>query len=241
MKLIQQLLQGVPQKNVCELIIGVFSTLVKTETGCGIASTIRYGSPHQRIKDSGQLEKLNLQKLAEFALSDNLLEASVGMAAINSIFPLTDSRYRQINASEIIVEKGRGKMLGIIGHFPFLERLSDQFKKVYIFEKQPQEGDLGEKDIPEYLPHVDVAAITGTAIINHTLNEILKWTSKAAYKVILGPSTPLTPLLFDMGIDVVAGSVVRDYELTRRQVLQATPSRYLEGLEFATLFREDYQ
>lgn len=240
MKLIQQLLQGVPLTSVCEVIIGVFSTLVKMETGCGIASTIRYGSPRQRIKDSGHLEKLNLRELAEFALSDNLLEASVDMAAINSVFAVENSKYKTVNAKDIILEKGRGKVLGIIGHFPFLERVAGQFKQVYIFEKQSQEGDLGEKDIPEYLPYVDVAAITGTAITNHTLDEILKWVPKTAYKVILGPSTPLTPLLFDMGIDVVAGSVVRDYKLTRRQVLQATPSRYLEGLEFATLFREDY-
>ncbi len=240
MELLTKLIDIVPNIPVQEVIIGVFSILVKTETGCGIASTIKYGSPHQRIKDSGQLEKLNLQELAEFALSDNLLKASVGMAAINSIFPLTDSRYRQINASEIIAEKGRGKVLGIIGHFPFLERLSDQFKQVYIFEKQPQKSDLGEKDIPEYLPHVDVVAITGAAITNHTLDEILKWVPKTAYKVILGPSTPLTPLLFDTGIDVVAGAVVRDYELTRRQVLQATPSRYLQGIEMVALFREDY-
>jgi len=44
-----------------------------------------------------------------------------------------------------------------------------------------------------------------------------------------------------MGMDVIAGAVVRDFKQTRRQVLQATPSRYLEGLDFATMFREDYQ
>jgi len=240
MTILKQLIKNVPRIPVHDVVIGVFSTLVKTENSCGIASTIKYGSPHQRIKDSGQLERYSLRELAELALSENLLEASVGMAAINSIFPVDDTRYRQINASDIIVKKGCGKTLGIIGHFPFLERLNDQFEQVYIFEKQSQEGDLGEQDIPEYLPQVDVVAITGTTITNHTFEDILKWSSKDAVKIVLGPSTPLSPVLFDMGIDVIAGSVVRDYEITRQQVLQATPSRYLEGLEFATLFREDY-
>ncbi|MBU0712048.1 DUF364 domain-containing protein [bacterium] len=234
------MIKNVPQIPVHDVVIGVFSTLVKTEMNCGIASTIKYGSPHQRIKDSGQLEELTLRELAEYVFSENLLEASVGMAAINSMFPIDDSHYRQVNASDIIVEKGQGRTLGIIGHFPFLERLKGQFKQVYIFEKQPQKGDLGEKDIPEYLPEVDIVAITGTTITNHTFEDILKWSSKDAVKIVLGPSTPLSPVLFDMGIDVIAGSVVRDYEITRQQVLQATPSRYLEGLEFATLFREDY-
>ncbi|MFH2024745.1 MAG: DUF364 domain-containing protein [bacterium] len=234
------MIKNVPRIPVHDVVIGVFSTLVKTEMNCGIASTIKYGSPHQRIKDSGQLEELTLRELAEYVFSENLLEASVGMAAINSMFPIDDSHYRQVNASDIIVEKGQGRTLGIIGHFPFLERLKGQFKQVYIFEKQPQKGDLGEKDIPEYLPEVDIVAITGTTITNHTFEDILKWSSKDAVKIVLGPSTPLSPVLFDMGIDVIAGSVVRDYEITRQQVLQATPSRYLEGLEFATLFREDY-
>ena len=241
MKFLPKLIQNVPDIPVREVILGVFSTLVKTEAGCGIATTLNYGSPHQRIKDSGHLERFSLRELAELALSDNLLAASVGVAAINSTYPLRDSRYRQINASEIIAEKGRGKALGIIGHFPFLERMADRFGQVYIFEKRPRPGDLGEKDIPAYLPLVDVAAITGTAITNHTFEEILKWTPAKAYKVVLGPSTPLTPLLFEVGIDAVAGSVVRDYELIRPQVLQATPSRHLKGLEYVTMFREDYR
>ncbi|MBN2601893.1 MAG: DUF364 domain-containing protein [Candidatus Marinimicrobia bacterium] len=240
MNLLRQLIANVPRITVDEVIVGVFSTLVKTETGSGIASTIKYGSPHQRIKDSGDLEKYNLAELAKFALSENLLEASVGMAALNSIFPTDDPHYKKINASDIIVEKGRGKTLGIIGHFPFLERLSGQFKQVYIFEKQPREDDLGEKDIPEYLPQADIVAITGTAITNHSFENILRHTSSTAFKIMLGPSAPLSPLLFELGIDVIAGSIVWNYRRVRRQVLQATPSRYLEGLEFATMLREVY-
>jgi uncharacterized protein (DUF4213/DUF364 family) len=240
MNILRQLIADVPEIPVQEVIIGVFSTLVKTETGCGIASTLRYGSPHQRIRNSGNLEKYALRELAEFALSENLLEASVGMAAINSTFPAVDSRYRQINASEIILEKGCGKILGIIGHFPFLERIADQFKRVLIFEKNPRQGDLNEGDIPEYLPLVDIAAITGTAITNHTFEGILKHIPENAFSIVLGPSSPLTPRLFEMGINIIAGSVVKNYEQVRRQVLQATPSRHLEGVELATMFREDY-
>ncbi len=240
MKFLRNLIDSVPAVPVREVIVGVFSTLVKTEAGCGIASTIKYGEPHLRIEHSGQLEKFSLRKLADLALSDNLLAASVGMAAINSTFPKDNSRYRKINASDIVVEKGKGKRLGIIGHFPFLEKLRHHFRELYIFEKQRHDGDLGESDIPQYLPRADVVAITGTSITNHTFAEILRWASPESFKIILGPSTPLSVKLFNLGIDVIAGSVVRDYELTRRQVLQATPSRYLQGLEFATLYREDF-
>ena len=239
MELLQKLISDVPDIPVQEVIVGVFSTLVKTTNGCGIASTLRYERPHRRITNSGELERFNLRELAEYALSDNLLEASVGMAAINSIFPTDDLRYRNVNGTDLLLENGAGKTLGIIGHFPFLERVSDQFKKVYIFEKFPKPGDLLEEDIPTYLPRADVVAITATSVTNHTFDDIMRWTSPNSYKLLLGPSTTLSPLFFERGIDALAGSVVMNYEKLRMQVLQATPTRYLSGIRQVCLLRKD--
>lgn len=240
MILIKKLLQNIPRENVREVIVGVFSTLVKTDSGCGIASTLRYDRPHQRIVNSGELEQMNLRELAELALSENLLEASVGMAAINSTLPSDAPYYREMNGTELILEKGAGKTLGIIGHFPFLERVSDQFEKVYVFEKFPQHGDLREEDIPALLPQADVVAITATSVTNHTFGDIMHWAAPHSYKLLLGPSTTLSPLFFEWGVDALAGSVVVDYEKLRKQVIQATPTRYLSGIRQVCLLRKDF-
>jgi len=240
MKILNQLLKDIAELTVQEVTVGLFSTLVKTEKGSGIASTLRYGWPHQRIRESGNLESLSLRALAEYVFSDNLLEASVGMAAINNALTQTDRPYRHINAKEVILEQGRDKIVGVIGHFPFLAALEKYFKKLYIFEKQPGETDYPEEDIPRLLPEVEVVAITGTAFTNHSFEDIMHWIPKQSFKIILGPSTPLSPLLFDYGIDVLAGSVISDYQRLRKLVLQATPTRYLEGIEYVALFREDH-
>ncbi|HDR05145.1 MAG TPA: hypothetical protein ENN84_07870, partial [Candidatus Marinimicrobia bacterium] len=55
----------------------------------------------------------------------------------------------------------------------------------------------------------------------------------------LGPSTPLSPSLFQLGFDALAGSVIRDEALLRNQVQQAVPVRYLKGIQPITLFKED--
>lgn len=240
MNLLEKLIAKVPETSLEEVIIGVHSTLVKSSQNCGIASTIKYCGPKENVRNAGKLEVLNLKELAAYSLSDNLLEASIGMAAINCAFSLKIQKYKTVNAKDIILEKGKNKCVGIIGHFPFLEEQKGEYKNCYIFEKQPHEGDLTEHDIPEYLPKVDVAAITATSITNHTFEGILKNLPEKSFNLVLGPSTPISPVLFDFGIDAVSGSVVEDYDKVKKFVLQATPTRHLEGLKMITIFKEDY-
>ena len=241
MNLLERLISDIEELEVEEVIIGVHSVLVKTNDACGIASTIKYCGQGVNVAKAGHLEDLNLKELAEYALSDNLLEASIGMAAINCGLSHKIEKYWQINAKDVILEKGINKKVGIVGHFPFLEKQRDEYKECYIFEKFPQEGDMKESDIPIYLPKVDVAAITGTTITNHTFDGIVNCLPKKSFNVILGPSTPLSPILFDYGMDMVSGTLVTDYELVKKHVLQASPTRQLKGIEMVSIFKKDYR
>jgi len=241
MELLKRLINEVPNIPVEEVIIGVFSTLIKAGKYEGLASTLHYERPHHKVRNSGSLEKLSLRELAEFSLSDNLIEASVGMAAINAVAAFTKNNYRKVNAKDIILEKGKGKNVGVIGHFPFLVELKNEFNKLQIFEKQPQGNDLSENEIPRYLPNADVVALTATSITNHTFDNIMKFTSSKSYIVMLGPSTPLSPILFDFGIDVISGTIVKNYTIFRKNVIQATPTRFMEGKEFVTIFKKDFR
>jgi uncharacterized protein (DUF4213/DUF364 family) len=241
MTLLNRLILDIKEAEVEEVIVGVHSVLVKTNDACGIASTIKYCGHNINVENAGNLEDLNLKELASYALSDNLLEASIGMAAINCGLSKTVNKYRIVNAKKVITEKGKNKVLGIIGHFPFLDDQKNHYKACYIFEKQPHKGDFKESEIPKYLPKVDVAAITGTAITNHTFDGIRESLPEKSYNIILGPSTPLSPILFEYGMDMVSGTLVRDYECAKSYVLQATPTRHLKGVEMISLFKEDYQ
>jgi len=161
------------------------------------------------------------------------------MAAINAWMSLYKRPYRQLKAQNLIYEKGRDKTIGVIGHFPFLENL-EGVERLFIFEKDPTEGDLREEDIKTYMPEADIAVITGTALINHTFSEIMNYVREDAYKIVMGPSTPLSPVLFDYGIDAVCGTLIKDYEQLKLCVMEAVPVKHLKGKEFVTWLAEDY-
>jgi len=72
----------------------------------------------------------------------------------------------------------------------------------------------------------DVALITATTIINHTLGGILEATGEAREVVILGPSTPYIPAAFlGTPVTLLAGSVVLDLGKARRVVSEGGGTR----------------
>jgi uncharacterized protein len=240
MRILTRLLSDIPDQQVDEVIVGLHSVLVKSAEKAGIASTIKYCGPGAELSGAGELEKHTLRELAHYVLSDNLLEASVGMAAVNCAFFENTGKFREINAKDILLEKGRGKRVGIIGHFPFLEAQRGEYGRCDIFEKQPREGDLREADIPDFLPLADVVAISGTTLTNHSFETVIRHVSPDAFRILLGPSTPLCERLFDEGIDVLSGTRISDYGLAKSCVLQAVPTRYLKGVSMLSMFKEDY-
>ena len=238
MQILNKLTQNIPEFPIDDVLVGAFSTLVKAGNAQGIASTLKGSRPHQPIEESGNFRSLNLRELTEFIFSSNTLKASIGMAAINAGMALYERPYKKLKAQNLILEKGANKTVGVIGHFPFLEKLEGP-ERLFIFEKDPQQGDLTEQDIQTHMPEADIAVITGTALINHTFEEIMRYVRKDAYKIVMGPSTPLSPALFDYGIDAVCGTLVTDYELLKRCVMEAVPVRYLQGKAFVTWLAEE--
>ncbi|MGM0496824.1 MAG: Rossmann-like domain-containing protein [Bacteroidota bacterium] len=238
MQILDKFIKDIPEIAVDEVLVGAFSTLVKAGNAQGIASTLKGSSPHEHIEGSGNFRSLSLHELAKFIYSEYTLKASIGMAAINAWMSVYERPYQKLKAQNLIYEKGNGKTVGVIGHFPFLENL-EGVGKLFIFEKSPIDGDLTEEDIKTYMPEADVAVITGTSLINHTFGEIMQYVRDDAYKIVMGPSTPLSPALFEYGIDAVCGTMVKDYELLKRCVMEAVPVKHLQGKEFVTWLADD--
>jgi uncharacterized protein (DUF4213/DUF364 family) len=102
----------------------------------------------------------------------------------------------------------------------------------------------------EVLPQADVVAITSMALINRTLEPLLELCAPEALVVVLGPSTPMSPVLFEYGIDILAGSQVIDIEGVLRAVCQGGNFRQVhragvkliaqqrEGLEEAKMMEQ---
>ena len=240
MKILDEVIDSLPpgEIEVREIHVCAHWTAVLSRR-CGLASTFKSeGHPHKGVRDVGHLTEKNGFELALYSRSENLLEASIGMAAINSLIDIDESKCVQANAYEILLEKGKGKNVAVVGHFPFLSMLRESVENLWVIEKRPLEGDLPEEAAEEILPRCDVVGITGTSFINHTLENLLGH-CKESFIALIGPTTPLTPVLFDYGIDVISGSKVVEPNEVIRYISQGATFKELHhhGVKLLTMRR----
>jgi uncharacterized protein len=202
----------------------------------GLASTLADRNPHERLplKDVGRLHLKRARELAEYARSENPLEASLGVAAINSLLDVDEHRMHDLNAATLLAERGRGRNVAIVGHFPFVSRLRDSVGTLSVIEQVPSEGDLPAEAAVDLLPRADVVGITGSALVNHTLDGLLALCRPGTFVVVLGPSTPFSPVLFDRGVAALAGAYVADEEAALRTAAQGASFQQVEGVRRLT-------
>jgi len=125
--------------------------------------------------------------------------------------------------------------VAIIGHFPFISRLGTVTGELWVIEKNPQAGDFAEAEAEKLVPQADVVGITGTALTNHTIEHLLGLCQPHAYVIILGGTAPLSPVLFDYGVDAVSGTQVTDPETVLRYVSQGATFRQIKGIRLLTM------
>ena len=215
----------------------VFWTAVLSKH-CGLASTLREPHiAHRPVKNSGSLTELSALQLAQYARSDNVLEASIGMAAINSLIDVDEVACIEENAFDILARKASNRNVAIVGHFPWIPKLRKIAGTLWVIEQRPQEGDLPAETAEELLPQADVVGLTGTSFINHTVDRLLEL-SKNSFVVILGPTTPLSPILFDYGADILAGAKVVEPSKTIRSISQGAIFTQVEGVKLVTMAKE---
>lgn len=241
MEILQAILNLMPADPVPvrAVMVGVHWVLVSSKY-CGLASTLVNVGPHGhfRVRDIGTLQQKSAQELAGWLLSDNLLEASLGMAALNSLLEVDESRLEQLNAEEVIAREGKDKNVAIVGHFPFIERIKPMTKNTWVIEKLPFGDDFPESTAQEFIPQSHVVAITGTAFINHTIEGLLSLCHPDACVLVLGPSTPLTPLLFSYGISYLSGARVTDEKEALLTIQQGAMFQQVKGVELVTMTKK---
>jgi uncharacterized protein (DUF4213/DUF364 family) len=189
------------------------------------------------VKEPGLLLDKTPGVLARMAYSESILEAAIGMATINSLLEVDLRSCTELNAADLILEKGQEKRVAIVGHFPFLPRVREKAKSLWVIEKNPREGDFHENEADRLIPQADVVAITGTSLTNHTLEHLLELCDPMAYVVMLGDTVPLNPILFEHRIDALAGTRVIDPELALRCVSQGANFRQIKGTRRLTMIK----
>ncbi len=242
MTILDQLLARLPTEPVRtrQVLVGAHWTVVCSRHA-GMAATLMADQPHghSRVREVGHLEEKPAQALAELARSADPLEASIGVAAINSLLKVDETLAQEINAGEVLAARGKEKNVALIGRFPFIEQLRQAVGQLWVIELHPLDGEYPSEAAADLLPNADLVAITGSALINHTLDGLLALCRPTSTVMVLGPSTPLSPVLFEHGAHILSGTRVANEADVLRTVGQGAAFRQVEGTRLLTLVRHD--
>lgn len=228
----KRLVEGVPEGiAVKDVLVGNHWSIVEAESGCGMAMNVSGGRGTYGLYPNAL--HMTLRDLAAQCVSWNFLEASVGVAALNAWYSTPENATA---AGMKIEEKGSndgfelyrrlcaGKKVTVVGHFPLIERLAPECE-LTVLERNPHGDDVPDPGCEYIIPHQDFTFITGITLTNKTLPRLLQLAKQSSGSCILvGPSVVPAPVLYEYGVDCMAGSVVADPERAKAAVMHAATS-----------------
>lgn len=202
-------------------ITGACATPIKTipEAVCCPSSAMAMPFP-------GKLKGRPAFDLAQEALGDNGIRRAIGIAAMNA---LADACWRRRPHPEMELRFGidafdateihPGDNVVVVGAFvPFLRELKRRRLRYLVLEQDP--ATLKPDELPFFrpaeeaasvVPEADVLLITGTTLINDTLEDLLGLAKSTARVTMVGPTVSLLPDAFlRRGADILGTVRVTD-------------------------------
>jgi uncharacterized protein (DUF4213/DUF364 family) len=218
-----------------DLVIGIFFTGVKLSTGHGgvaftpmgeIPEAVCCPATAARMPQAGNLDGSPISEILKYTLDNNILKSAIGVATLNALSQLF---IESENGREYEIIKGKDgfdlleiqpeETVILIGAFgPYIRRLKRMGNPLYIVEKNSQALRTDEmkyfkpeSEIPSLLKKSDAIIITGTAIVNHTIDPILSFITNGKRTAIIGPTASMAPdAFFKRGVNVMAGVRILD-------------------------------
>lgn len=197
-----------------------YTGVLLSENYGGVACTPLYEfSCCPALGFAGSLKGKTADKVLELALSENPLEAAVGIATANTLSHMLrdmEPEHFQYSCSDIldlIKPRDRVAMIGYFG--PLVPRILKITEKLTVLEKReiesPKTRTLPSEKAREILPVSDVIILSASTLANRTFDELLSLRGAAREVVLLGPSAPLYPApFFKKGITAIMGTRIID-------------------------------
>ena len=217
------LIEGISEECIVdELICGSHGSYIRSGSGSGVASFRLYATRMPMFTKN--LMGLSLREVATCVKSWNFIEASIGAAAINAYYNnpqvardndvefsdakrVEDRKFDPFIMSQNAV---KGKKVAVVGHFPYLENLLAPICDLSIIEWDPVDGDYPLPACEYLIPECDYVYLNCTTIVDKTLPRLLELSRNAKLITMVGPGTPLAPVLFNYGIGDLSGFIIKD-------------------------------
>jgi len=231
-ELYDALIAGIDESaSVDEMFIGADLSFARSGDSAGIC-----GSVTETWSGGSEMRKyigMPLRELAQAVKSWDFIEARLGAAAINAYYnslprlrglglDIPDAKKHEDRANDPFIQLQkdiRGKTVTVIGHFPYIDQLFAPVCDLKVIEKfYPKDGDYPEQ-AAEYLLHdSEYAFISSYTIAEKSLPRLLAAAKSGpipAHVTLVGPASPVTPIMHSFGVDDIAGYAIRDIELAR--------------------------
>jgi uncharacterized protein (DUF4213/DUF364 family) len=201
-------------------VIGLFFTGVKLSNGIAgacatpiktIPEAVCCPTSAMAMPFPGKLRGRPARDLAKEALSGHGIRRAVGIAAINALAdtcwrrrPHPDAELRLGIDAFDATEIRTGDKVVVVGAFvPFLRELKRRRQPFLVLEQDPATLKTDElaffrpaEQAVSVVPEADVLLITGTTLINDTLEDLLSLAKPAARVTMVGPTVSLLPDAF---------------------------------------------
>lgn len=227
--LYDELIDNIPE-NIKIIDYNVGSSWVKivTEDNIGISITLKGFCRPRMYEDT--VIGMNLRDTAKLSKSWNFTEASIGLAAINAYYNSFEKTKKlgcfndiDLNNNDLTSRKKKdafqaytddiiNKNVAVIGHFPNIEEQFSKICNLSILERNPSKGDYPDSPCEFILPEQDYVFITGMTLINKTLPRLIQITNDNAKVILVGPTVPMSKILFNYGITGLSGFCVTDHD-----------------------------
>lgn len=204
-------------KKIKDVRIGLGLMAVELDDGSiGVTYVLReeIGDCCTTFSHKGNLIGTPAVQVARWALEGgNVLAVAMGMAVLNSVAEF--DQLEQIDSSAdadavFSVDVRPSDTVGVIGYIgPVIAGLENRIKQIYVFERgeNTPQGVYPESAEPKLLPECQIVFISGTSLINGTLESLLKYCTGTRDVVMVGSSTPMYPAAFSgSGVTVLSGT-----------------------------------
>ncbi|MBI9113101.1 DUF364 domain-containing protein [Maridesulfovibrio ferrireducens] len=218
-----------------KIVIGVFFMGVKLNNGHGglcftpiktIPEAVCCPSSAKAMPNSGKIAGTPVSKILDRMFSGNAMKRSIGIAVMNA---LSNTIWEEQGSNGYIIQKNvdpldnyvypeGGKAVVVGALVPYLKMLKNENRDFSILEKdiatlKPDEllHHVPEERSHEKVAEADLLIITGTTLINDTLEGLLDAAKPTADIIVVGPTASMLPeAFFDRGVTSVGGVMATD-------------------------------